>query len=40
MPEAVIADLKDNDDHPILNANVVADSRSLIQHVWQSTANE
>lgn len=40
MPEAVIADLKDNADHPLQNPNVVGESRRLIQHVWQSTAND
>jgi hypothetical protein len=40
MPEAVLADLKDNPDHPIQDTNVVAESRRLIQHVWQSTSND
>ena len=40
MPEAVLADLTDNEDHPIQNPNVVGESRRLIQHVWQSTTND
>jgi len=40
MPEAVLADLKDNPDHPLQNPNVAAESRRLIQHVWQSTTND
>jgi hypothetical protein len=39
IPEAVIADLKDNEDHPLRNPNVVAECRQLIQDVWKSTAN-
>jgi ferritin-like metal-binding protein YciE len=39
MPEAVVTDLRDNDDHPIQNTNVVDECRRLIQQVWQSTAN-
>ena len=40
MPEAVLADLKDNPDHPIQDTNVVAESRRLIEHIWQSTTND
>jgi ferritin-like metal-binding protein YciE len=39
MPEAVLADLKDNDDHPLQNTAVVDQCRQLIQDVWRSTAN-
>lgn len=40
MPEAVVQDLKDNDDHPLQNMNVVEQCREAIQSVWQSTAND
>ena len=40
MPEAVLADLKDNPDHPIQDTNIVAESRRLIEHIWQSTTND
>ena len=40
MPEAVLADLKDNPDHPIQDTNVVVESRRLIEHIWQSTTND
>ena len=39
MPEAVVQELKDNDDHPLQNPNVVDECRHLVQQVWQSTAN-
>jgi ferritin-like metal-binding protein YciE len=39
MPEAVVADLTDNDDHPIQDPTVVEECRNLIQDVWRSTAN-
>jgi ferritin-like metal-binding protein YciE len=38
LPEAVLADLKDNDDHPLQNTNVVEECRETIQRIWQSTA--
>jgi hypothetical protein len=40
MPEVVVEELKDNDGHPLQNTNVAAESRCLIQHVWQSTTND
>jgi ferritin-like metal-binding protein YciE len=40
MPEAIVEELKDNDDHPLQNTSVVDESRRLIQHVWQSTASD
>ena len=39
MPEAVVEELKDNDDHPLQDTNIVEECRRLIQNVWQSTAN-
>ena len=39
MPEAVVQDLKDNDDHPLQNTNIVQECREAIQRIWQSTAN-
>ena len=39
MPEAVVQDLKDNDDHPLQNTSIVEECREAIQHIWQSTAN-
>jgi ferritin-like metal-binding protein YciE len=39
MPEAIVQELKDNDDHPLQNTNVVDECRHLVQQVWQSTAN-
>jgi len=39
MPEAVVQDLKDNDDHPLQDANVVQECREAVQRIWQSTAN-
>jgi ferritin-like metal-binding protein YciE len=38
MPLAVLEDLKDNDDHPIQNTNVVESSRTLIDGIWKSTS--
>ena len=39
MPEAVVQDLKDNDDHPLQNTNIVDECREEIQRIWRSTAN-
>ena len=39
MPEAVVQDLKDNDDHPLQNTNIVEECREEIQRIWQSTVN-
>jgi ferritin-like metal-binding protein YciE len=38
IPEAVVAELRDNEDHPIQAPNVVEGCRKLIQDVWRSTA--
>jgi hypothetical protein len=39
LPDAVLADLKDNEDHPLQNTNIVTECRAIIQNVWQSTAS-
>ena len=39
MPEAVVQDLKDNDELPQPNTDIVQQCREAIQHIWQSTAN-
>ena len=39
MPQAVVQDLKDNDDQPLQNPNIVDECREEVQRIWQSTAN-
>ena len=39
MPEAVVQDLKDNDDLPLPNTDIVERCREAIQRIWQTTAN-
>ena len=39
MPEAVVQDLKDNEDHPLQNTDIVDECREEVQRIWQSTAN-
>jgi len=39
MPEAVVQDLKDNDDVPLQNITVAGECREAIQQIWKSTAN-
>jgi ferritin-like metal-binding protein YciE len=40
IPEAVIHDLKDNEDHPIVNPKVVKECRKTIDSIWKQTANK
>jgi len=37
IPEAVVYDLQNNGDEPVVNANVVEECRSTIDGIWKST---
>ena len=38
MPEAVVQELKDNKDHPVVNPNIVEECRRTIDGIWKQTA--
>jgi ferritin-like metal-binding protein YciE len=40
MPEAVLHDLTDNEDLPIVNPNIVEECRRTIDSIWKQTANK
>jgi ferritin-like metal-binding protein YciE len=40
IPEAVLHDLKDSEDHPIVNPNIVEECRRTIDSIWKQTANK
>jgi ferritin-like metal-binding protein YciE len=39
IPQAVVHDLKNNDDVPVVDVNVVDGCRQVIDNVWRSTQN-
>ena len=39
MPDAVLSDLKDNEDHPVKNPNIADECRRTIAGIWKQTSS-